>query len=134
MTCFSTAFTTIISNDLAAAVLSYAALEWSWCAVTNGTSLAAVEFSGKISSAIPNTNNLRVVIRIAPDDGDEPTALDYTTATSRMEEDYAPNLNAPSSTVVRVVAHPIPDATTKATLTTMAAVLVYVHGITDLFS
>lgn len=136
MATFSPAFTAIISADLTSVAASYPALDWAWCAATSGTGdtvLDAVEFVGTIPEATPNTNGLRVVIRLEPDDGDDPASLDYSTLTSRQEADYAPNLNTPTSTIVRTIDHPAPDSTTQATLVSMATVLAYVHGITDLF-
>lgn len=133
MSSYSTAFTTIIANDLAAGAAFYTAMEWFWRAICSGSTTTSIEFVAQIPSSIPNENGLRLVISLEVDDPSEPSVFDYTSASFRFEEDYVPNLNAPNSTVVRSIALPPPEDSTAAGFTTFAAVLAYAATITDLF-
>ena len=135
MSQFSQAFTTIIDTDLNAAAAYYTALEWSWCpTIASDGNLTNVEFVGQIPGSIPNENGLRLVITIDPDDSEDPAALDYPTATFRLEEDHVPNLNAPTKTVKRPADLPPAEDSVASAWASMNDVLVYSASILDLFN
>ena len=128
---FSQAFTSILTNDLAALSAFYTGLSWGFDACSDGSKIS---FVGEIPSSIPNTNNLRLVITIPVDDADVPTALTYPESAFTLNTTIVPNLNAPTVTVNKGIDLPAPEPSTSVTFVDMATTMAYCASITDLLA